>query len=726
MRWAILLASSNYSPEQYSVIERPLEGAVFLEGPAGAGKTTAGVGRLVRLLESGVPADSILVLVPQRSLAKPYQDALALPELNCCGVVELSTVNGLAQRMVDLFWPVAAGQAGFAQPNQPPVFLTMETAQYYLASLVRPLLDEGFFDSVVIDRNRLYSQILDNLNKSALVGFYPGEIGERLCGAWLGETSQKRIYTEAQDCALRFREFCLEHNLLDFSLQLEVFWKHLWPLEICRGYLKQRYRHLIFDNLEEDTPLAHDLVREWLPDFESALLIFDHAAGYRLFLGADPQTAYPLKELCPVQIRMEDDFVAAPGVARLRFEFERALGQTSALLADDLPAFAGDGLDARRALGFHPDQRVRFHAQMVDWVAERIAGLVREGQAQPGEIAVLSPYLSDALRFGLANRLEKHGIPIRTNRPSRGLRDDPPVRCLLSLARLAHPDWEMRPGKQEIATCLVQAIDGLDLVRAQLLTGIVYRVRDGRPGLGSFDQILPDMRERITYEFGQNYETLRGWLHEYQAGEVLALDHFLSRLFGEVLSQPGFGFHRRYDAGAAAARLIESVRKFRWVTGETMRRAGWWVGREYIHMVQDGVLSAQYLQPWEMEENAVLLTPASSFLMSNRPVDIQFWLDVGGQGWWERLDQPLTQPYVLSRSWPEGRVWSDADEYAANQEMLARVIGGLLRRCRRQVYLGMSDLSESGYEQQGPLLRVVQNVLRQMPALDDLEETAYV
>ena len=41
--------------------------------------------------------------------------------------------------------------------------------------------------------------------------------------------------------------------------------------------------------------------------------------------------------------------------------------------------------------------------------------------------------------------------------------------------------------------------------------------------------------------------------------------------------------------------------------------------------------------------------------MSNRPVDYQFWLDVGGRGWFERLYQPLTHPYVLSRALAAGR-----------------------------------------------------------------------
>ena len=79
--------------------------------------------------------------------------------------------GGLARRVCDLFWPVAAEAAGFAHPDQPPVFLSLETSQYYMAHIVRPLLDEGYFESVTMDRNRMYSQILDNLNKAAIVGF---------------------------------------------------------------------------------------------------------------------------------------------------------------------------------------------------------------------------------------------------------------------------------------------------------------------------------------------------------------------------------------------------------------------------------------------------------------------------------------------------------------------------------------------------------------------------
>ena len=130
-------------------------------------------------------------------------------------------------------------------------------------------------------------------------------------------------------------------------------------------------------------------------------------------------------------------------------------------------------------------------------------------------------------------------------------------------------------------------------------------------------------------------------------------------------------------------------------------------------MLNDGVIAAQYLEAWRMEdEEAVLVAPAYTFLMMNRPVTAQFWLDAGSSGWYERLAQPITHPYVLSREWEPGRTWTDADEVQMSKESLARLTSGLLRRCRERVYLGMSELGESGFEQRGDLLKAFQKVLQ--------------
>nr|MBP8164747.1 hypothetical protein [Anaerolineales bacterium] len=78
----------------------------------------------------------------------------------------------------------------------------------------------------------------------------------------------------------------------------------------------------------------------------------------------------------------------------------------------------------------------------------------------------------------------------------------------------------------------------------------------------------------------------------------------------------------------------------------------------------------------------------------------------------QRLSQPLTQPYVLSRHWEAGRIWTDTDEVNAETESLARLISGLLSRCRARLILALADLSETGFEQRGTLLRAFQKVIQ--------------
>jgi hypothetical protein len=696
--------------DQQALVGMPADSKIFLEGPAGCGKTTAGAHRLLHLLDCGESPHSILILLPQRTLSEPYFQALLRTSTVSGGSVSILTMGGLAQRMIDLFWPVVSEAAGFARPDAPPTFLTLETAQYYMARLVRPLLEQGMFDGVTIDRNRLYSQIVDNLNKAAVVGFPYTEVGQRLSLSLPGDPAQVRVYEDAQECANLFRAYCLEHNLLDFSLQVELFSNYLWDFPLCRSFLLRTFHHLIADNIEEDTPFSHKILADWLPHFKSALLIFDQEAGYRRFLGADPESGYMLSQLCPQQVSFKIPLVSTLPVQALADRLGRAIARQA--IQPENPD-AASMQDHAQAVIF---EYQRFYPQMLDWVAEQITCLVREQGLPPGEIAVLSPFLSDALRFSLADRLAERDIPARSHRPSRSLRQEPVTQCMLTLSALAHPTWGFRPPRSDVAYALMQAVDGLDLTRAHLLADIVYRPSKEGFSLGSFDPIIAETQERISYRCGERYERLRRWLLDIQAGDELAFDHFLSRLFGEVLAQPGYGFHGNFPAGEVAYNLLESVQKFRWMVGDALQQEGIPAGKEYLHMVSDGVLAAQFVRSWQKPaDEAVLLAPAYTFLMSNRPVSVQFWLDVGSRGWSERLYQPLTHPYVLSRAWEKGRIWTEYDEHTASSEMLYRLARGLLGRCRSTLYLGLSEFSEQGYEERGPLLKVFQRLFQQYP-----------
>ncbi|MBB4070611.1 hypothetical protein GGQ18_003227 [Salinibacter ruber] len=680
-----------------------------LEGPVGTGKTSTATVHLQKLLDRGVPAREILVFLPQRALAEPYRE---VAKEHVGGRVDILTISGLARRMIQRFWPLVAEDADF-DDSRPPTFLTLETAQYFMSRVTDPLREEGAFAGLSIAESRLYSQLIDNINKAALVGFPPSEISERLKGAWIGSDERESVFDDAQRAADRYLQMCRENNLLGFGLQLQVFRKHLWPNETCRNYLRGTYRHLIADNVEEGVPTTHDMLLEWIPDMDSALVIYDEGGGYRKFLGADPDSAERLKDCCEHHIRLEageteneDDGSASNGQAKIS-----GLGEQLSRALQPHRGNLGSPEEIRQLRTQIGVIHEETYPEMLEAVGRRVKSLIESG-TEPEDIVVLAPFLSDTLRHELSNLLTRLEVPFSLRRPSRPLSKEPAVKALLALSAMAHPTWRVQLGTQDLAQALSFSIRDMDPIRAHLLARAVYETdEEGRPRLRPFSAVASETQDRITYRLGEQYDQIQRWIKAYVGEDDQPLDHFLNRLFGEVLSQKGFGFHDDFDAAARADRLVESARKFRQVIEKADLEDQGPTGRLYLRTVRKGVAAAQYVQDWaEGTDEGVLLTPAHTFLVQNRRAPHQFWLDVGSTGWHSRIKQPLTHPHVLSRNWETGKEWTDADETGAGLDMLSRITDGLTRRCSGQVHLAISGRGRNGQREQGYLLKAFQQL----------------
>lgn len=673
---------------------------LFLQGNASTGKTTAALMRLESITSahgSGI-GESILVLIPQRSLGSPYQEFLTKRLGAASDQVSILTMSSLVRRMVDLFWPLLGAYKIFKHPFEKPAFLTLETSQFYMSQIVEPMLAHGKFSTVSLPLYRLCSQLVDNLNKSALVGFSHEEIGARLASAWLGDASRQNVYSDVQEAVTKFRQLCLENNLLDYSLQVELFNNYLWSNQSFQKYIQNQYQHLIYDNCEEDPPYVHDILIDWLPFFKSSLIILDENSGFRSFLGADPTSALRLSKSSEKIVRTAQSFVSSKPLQALGSCFlDLQNCEVSSNLINETLVF--------------PKQRIRFFPDLLAALTEDIADLVHENGVNPGDIAILSPFVSESMQFSLEALFSEYGLKLQVQQPSMPMAQNAVIKTAITLAKLAHPDWHLSSEFHTVSAALSLAIKGLDLVRTHLLLGGFREER-----LNIF--ILPEPGnpdERVPSQLIERYLHLKTWLEAIDPDEPL--DRFLSRLFGEVLSQPGYGFHNDYQAGTGIAMLMESYRKFAQSLKTHNDIKPGEIGKHFIESLENGLIPALYLSSWEQPaSDEILLAPVTSFLMRNKPVAYQFWLNIGSKGWYERLEQPLTHPIVLSRNWTTGRQWTSDDELAYNKQNLTRIIGGLMARCSRKIYLYTSDYNELGVEERGQLLTFFQNLLRKSRA----------
>jgi hypothetical protein len=201
---------------------------------------------------------------------------------------------------------------------------------------------------------------------------------------------------------------------------------------------------------------------------------------------------------------------------------------------------------------------MRYWVDMIEATAARIADLVARG-TPANAIAVIAPVVEDVLQFELAERLRARQISLHTLRPSRPLIDQPLVRALLTLARLAHPEWGDPPTPQAVARTLASTIAGLDVLCAQR---IVEASRQAAPA--SLAPIADSaLWARIGDAFRARYEALCGWLATATHSD-LSLDLFWARLQAEVLSQAGFALAEDAEAAAICDKLIASARAFRY------------------------------------------------------------------------------------------------------------------------------------------------------------------
>jgi hypothetical protein len=275
---------------------------------------------------------------------------------------------------------------------------------------------------------------------------------------------------------------------------------------------------------------------------------------------------------------------------------------------------------------------------------------------------------------------------------------------------------------QEIRIALQVGIKDLDVIRADLISKMLFDRNNPSNGFRPFSSISnPEMRSRISYLVGEKIDLIQAWLINYRDSGEQTLDTFFSRIFGELLSQPGFGMHDNLEYARATAQLIRVTKSLR-IECSFLNSNFHLSPSDSLQAIESGIFSGALPNEHLPDDlNAVLVSPAHSFLMQNRSVKIQFWIDIGSLGWWERLNQPLTQPYVLKRGWNPTKQWTDEEEFNNNQLNMTRLISGLLDRCTERVYVETVHYNEQGFEPRGPLLFAVQQYLKHIKGKNPID-----
>ncbi len=687
-------AVSELTPTQISAVTS--DGSSYLHGPAGTGKSTVLRHRLLELLRAGEQAYTVLVIVSELAHRDDFEEAVRTAGLGPYTGLKILTYNALAQEVITLFWPLIAREAGFPSAGMPPTFLSYDLAQLLMWKTLRPLMEGGMFADLRLRPQQIVSQILDTLNRAALNRLTLDEAEARQINSWSGDREHLRHLHDASSSARRYRQVCLENNLLDLSLVVKVFDTHLVGHPELRRYFNERFRHLLVDNVEEQTPAGQNFLRLLINTTDTAAIVFDSSGGYKRFLGADPDNAKQFQKLCTNVFEFEQSFTGSRPLIDLSNQVENFLTRSN-----------NQTVQAPEAILL--TITARYRRQMVSAVVEYLSELIAGG-AQPGELAIVTPYLDGALRYNLTSMMKQADVPYRIMRRRSAPREEPRVRAWLTWLALAHPSWGYRPASFDVAEALDLSISGLDPARAQIVVDHLYdqNVPELTPILG-----LPEpLQQRVGWENLSQVEELRLWMNDHGHGR-LSIDRFLYHLFSDLLAQPRYQPQPDLAGAAVCDWLVRSASHLDQSAGQMGLNDPAQAGKVFIEAIFQGLVSAGQPDMGDPPDpQGVVISTMYSFLLSGLLVRQQIWLDASANGWWDIPRQPLSNAFVLTKRWKEDQLWTMEEDFAIRNQLLSRIVQGLVRRCDQGVVLATSDLDRRGSRQDGPLWRSVQQLLK--------------
>jgi hypothetical protein len=563
-----------------------------------------------------------------------------------------------------------------------PILLRVENEQELAMQLWADDLEVGLLRMEGVSRDRLVRRMLDLFLLAANSGKAIAEIPAILQQGFAEQentNNTNNTYDHIGSALSDWQQFCWQNGLLTYGMITELFGRHLLPHPQYQAKLRQRFRYLIADDVDEYPAIARHLCEILIASGTKAVFTSNPQGGIRQGLGADPDYWQELATRCEI--------IDLPPV-------QDALGaQIGATVMGSVVDPGSSLYLTNESLAGLISIETISRAKLFRTVADVIADAIAAQQIKASEIAIIAPGLDNIANYAIIEILAKKDINVLPLNDQRPLSGSAQVRSLLTLIALIYPGLGKLIDPDRVAEMLVSLDLRIDPVRAGILCDRCFQPHPDQP------KLLPSETygewHRLGYEVSQAYEQLRHWIE--QQSPSLAPLLLLDRAIQKFLMPRNLS----YDRIANLQELIETAQHY-WEVGY---RLGWQdrkIIERFMILIQQGTITANPYAPKAQTESVTLAT-IYQYRMARSQHRWQFWLDASSPLWKQGGAAELFGAPLFLHSW-QGAAWTIQDESDAEQRRLSRLLQDLLDRATEQVYLCYSELSTNGQLQAGPLL----------------------
>ncbi|MFZ0889622.1 MAG: ATP-dependent helicase [Candidatus Binataceae bacterium] len=369
------------NPAQFEVVAH-LEGPLLVVAGAGSGKTRTLIYRVARLIESGVPPESILLLTFTRRAA---QEMLRRVE-QLAGDRSRSVAGGTFHSFANTVLRRYGAPIGI-QPN----FTILDRSDMEdVINLIRARMGLGSRDRRFPKKGTLGEAISMARNKSRTL---EAEIE-------IDFPHLREHRNEILQLAAAYESYKRERALLDYDDLLYRLADLLKQHEPTRRKLSEAYRYIMIDEYQDTNLIQAELVRLLAATHHNVMAVGDDAQSIYSFRGANFRNIMDFPSLFPGTrvIKLEENYRSLQGILDVANEvISRAEEKYTKVL------FTKRHGEVRPLLVRAQDENTQSR-----FVAQRILELREEGVGL-NEIAVL--FRSSFHSFDLELELQKRDIP---------------------------------------------------------------------------------------------------------------------------------------------------------------------------------------------------------------------------------------------------------------------------------------------------------------------------
>lgn len=615
---------------------------MLFEGNLASDKTQILIDRYAQLLNSGIKASEILVLVQNSTLNNRFiEQTLKKLKIDSMEKMQVHSFFSLVYNTVTDNWAFLEDRNIFDNPAILPNLTGLEVSQFILKNILKEVQFKGYNSRMSLLQQifRRYSLIVQN-------NLSQKEVNERA-------KILKEGFSEDADLAIKkFFKKTLELRDFDYLRQCLLFnfiYKNT-------DYFKD-IKYLLIDDADELTPICIDFIEYLSKNLVDYYIAIDTLGSSRCgYLSADKNNYEKLKKIFNTNI--ENSLTKKNYIMERGYKLYKNVSNNKLNL---LPNFSYLSYSKR--------------SEMIDEVIKKVKTLLKN-KIPPNEISIISPVIDDMLKFTLKENF-KNNINLVYLSGNEKLIQNPLVKAAIAILKL----------NTELKNTLTE-FDLRIIISEFLQIPLKY-----------CQNILEEFHKSknlIPYEFTDN-----DYNEKYLS--FTKLIEKLSTSNNKISEQLVTIYHKLFSK---APITYENIKKFNFfikqitdfenVFGENFNNNK----AEIILQAENSIIAENPYSILEIAPKDLIISTPQKIIDNHIKTKYQLWLDISSSEWIKSDTGPLYNSWVFQKYW-EKNEYTIEDNINLSKDKNGRVLRKLSLCASNEIYCYSSLFDSNGVENYG-------------------------